>query len=53
MRKLLSITGSLVVSTVLGWAGSKVGMMTGFMLGTVGTGIGMYAGYKLAERLES
>jgi hypothetical protein len=53
MRKILSITGSIVVSSLLGWVGSKVGLMTGFMLGTVGTGIGMYAGFKLAERLES
>ena len=53
LRKILSIVGSVVVSSVLGWAGSKVGVMTGFMLGMVGTGVGMYAGYKLAERLES
>ncbi|MCC7055049.1 MAG: hypothetical protein IT355_17380 [Gemmatimonadaceae bacterium] len=53
LRKLLALVGSVVVSSILGWAGSKAGMMTGFMLGMVGTGLGMYAGYKLAERLES
>jgi dipeptide/tripeptide permease len=53
MRKILSLVGSFVVSSILGWAGSQYGLMTGFMLGTIGTGIGMYAGYKLAERLEA
>ena len=52
MRKTLSLVGSVAVSSILGWVGSKFGMMTGFMLGTVGTGLGMYAGYKLAERLD-
>ena len=45
------MVGSVAVSSILGWAGAKVGIMTGFMLGTIGTGIGMYAGYKLAEHL--
>ena len=52
MRKTLSLVGSVAVSSVLGWVGSKFGIMTGFMLGTVGTGLGMYVGYKLAERLD-
>lgn len=52
MRKTLSLVGSVAVSSLLGWVGSKFGIMTGFMLGTVGTGIGMYVGFKLAERLE-
>lgn len=52
LRRVLSITGSVVGSSLLGWAGAKVGFMTGFMLGSVGTGIGMYGGYKLAQRLE-
>jgi len=52
MKRIFSVVGSIAVSSLLGWAGAKVGIMTGFMLGTVGTGIGMYAGYNLAERLE-
>jgi len=52
MRKLLSAVGSVIGSTVLGLAGARVGIMTGFMLGMVGTGLGMYAGYRLAARLE-
>ena len=51
MRKTLSLVGSFVVSTILGWFGSKFGTMTGFMLGTIGGGIGMYAGFRLAEHL--
>ena len=51
MRKIFAGVGSMVASTVLGLAGSQIGVMTGFMLGMVGTGLGMYAGYKLAEHL--
>ena len=51
MRKIFAGVGSMVASTVLGLAGSQIGVMTGFMLGMVGTGVGMYAGYKLAEHL--
>jgi hypothetical protein len=51
MRKLLAITGSVIVSTVFGLAGARVSVMTGFMLGMIGTGVGMYAGTRLAERL--
>ncbi|MBC7840699.1 MAG: hypothetical protein H7099_00205 [Gemmatimonadaceae bacterium] len=51
MRKTLSLVGSVAVSSVLGWIGSRFGIMTGFMLGMIGTGIGMYAGYRLAEHL--
>jgi len=52
MRKILSIVGSVVGSSLLGWLGSPFGLMTSFMLGMVGTGLGMYGGFKLAERLE-
>jgi hypothetical protein len=45
------MVGSVAASSILGWVGSKFGIMTGFMLGMVGTGLGMYAGYKLAEHL--
>lgn len=51
MRKLFALVGSVVVSTVLGLVGARIGVMTGFMLGMVGTGLGMYGGYRLAERL--
>ena len=51
MRKMLSIVGSVVLSSALGWVGSEYGIMTGFMLGMVGTGLGMYAGYRLAAYL--
>lgn len=51
MRKTLSLTGSVAISSLLGWAGSQYGIMTGFMLGTVGSGLGMYAGYRLAKHL--
>jgi hypothetical protein len=51
MRKLFALVGSVVVSTLLGIAGNRIGFMTGFMLGVVGTGLGMYAGYRLAERM--
>ncbi len=51
MRKLLAIVGSVIGSTLLGLAGARLGIMTGFMLGMVGTGVGMYAGARLAERL--
>ena len=53
MRKTLSIVGSFVVSTILGWVGAKFGIMTGFMLGTIGGGIGMYAGFRLAAHLDA
>jgi hypothetical protein len=53
MRKTLSVVGSVAVSTVLGWVGAKVGIMTGFMLGTIGGGLGMYAGYRLAAYLDT
>jgi dipeptide/tripeptide permease len=53
MKRILTVVGSIAMSSLLGWLGAKVGIMTGFMLGTVGTGIGMYAGYRLAERLDS
>lgn len=53
LRKVLSLTGSVVGSSLLGWVGGKAGLMTGFMLGMVGTGLGIYGGYKLAQRLES
>jgi hypothetical protein len=52
MRKTLSLAGSVAVSSLLGWLGSKAGIMTGFMLGAIGTGLGMYAGYRLARYLE-
>lgn len=52
VKKILSLAGSVLVSSLLGWAGGQYGMMTGFMLGTVGTGLGMYAGYRLAVHLE-
>ncbi len=51
MRKTLSVAGSVVVSSLLGWAGSRYGIMTGFMLATIGTGLGMYCGRRLADRL--
>lgn len=51
MRKLFALVGSVVVSTLFGLAGSRVGLMTGFMLGMVGTGVGMYGGARLADRL--
>ena len=51
MRKTLSIAGSFVLSSALGWIGSDYGIMTGFILGMVGTGLGMYAGYRVAEKL--
>ena len=51
MRKMLSIVGSVTLSSALGWIGSEYGIMTGFMLGMVGTGLGMYAGYRLAAWL--
>ena len=53
MRKTLSMVGSIAVSGLLGWAGSRFGIMTGFLLGTVGTGLGMYCGRRLAEHLEA
>ncbi len=53
MRKTLSMVGSVAVSSILGWAGAKVGIMTGFMLGTIGGGLGMYAGYRLAAYLDA
>lgn len=52
MRKTLSMVGSIAVSGLLGWAGSRFGTMTGFLLGTVGIGLGMYCGRRLAEHLE-
>jgi hypothetical protein len=52
VKKILSLAGSVLVSSGLGWAGSEYGVMTGFLLGTVGTGLGMYAGYRLAAHLE-
>lgn len=45
------MVGSVAVSSLLGWVGSKFGLMTGFVFGMVGTGLGMYAGYRLAARL--
>jgi len=48
---MLSIVGSVTLSSALGWIGSEYGIMTGFMLGMVGTGLGMYAGYRLAAWL--
>ena len=51
MKKLLVLTGSIAVSSMLGWAGSEFGLMTSFILGTIGGGIGMYAGARLADHL--
>lgn len=52
MRKTLGLVGSVACSSLLGWIGSRHGLMTGFMLGMVGTGLGLYGGRRLAERLE-
>ncbi len=51
MKKLFAIVGSIVVSTLLGLVGARIGIMTGFLFGMVGTGLGMYGGVRLADRL--
>lgn len=53
MRKTLAVAGSVALSSLLGWAGSRYGIMTGFMLGTVGSGLGLYCGRRLADRLDA
>ena len=51
MRKTLALVGSVALSSLLGMAGARIGIMTGFVLGMIGTGLGMYAGYRIAARL--
>ncbi|MES3033568.1 MAG: hypothetical protein V4813_06175 [Gemmatimonadota bacterium] len=51
MRQTLAVAGSVAFSSLLGWAGSRYGIMTGVFLGSIGTGLGLYCGRRLADRL--
>jgi hypothetical protein len=53
MRQTLSVAGSVAASSLLGWVGSRYGIMTGFMFAAIGTGLGGYLGRRLADRLSS
>jgi hypothetical protein len=52
MRKLATVLGGFIGSSIGWWLGSSFGIMTAFILSTIGTGFGIYAGIRLIQRME-
>jgi ABC-type dipeptide/oligopeptide/nickel transport system permease subunit len=50
MKRMVAWTLSTILSGLLGWAGMRYSLMTGFILGMIGTGLGLFLGARLAER---
>ncbi len=40
--KLFPMFGASVLGSLGGWAGARIGPMTGFFVGMVGVGLGLY-----------
>lgn len=53
MRKLVTLTGSTVLSAVGWWLGNFVGLGTAIVVGAIGAGVGFYIGGRLAGYLGS
>ena len=47
--KLFPIFGASIFGTLGGWAGARIGPMTGFIFGMVGMGLGLYLARRFAR----